>query len=595
MDMRFGILAAALWGAAAQAATVRASSEGTDPEGVRHPATLAFDGELQTAWAEGAEDDGVGSWIEVRFDKPTDVRSVSLWSGDLRKGERSARESARPKLVTITLETDAGPVTVQEAVPDTREEIRRRDIAIVGTARSIRISIDEVFPGFLENDCYLAEVAVNFTEPPTGPVEALRTWQASDVGLKAAEKHREAVIALFDRVDQNELGDTEAFQQLMDWTANGAPWVQDKARRDVPYGFRVQAIPPDEVAVEALLKLKDVNAVPALEMGVARLSGKEQKSLRGKVEYMEAFAELQTRRRNLPVWGVEGWEKGALRGLGEPLAIAQGAFGDVYVADVANHRVTVFGPDGTTRATWGAGKPSVADAWMGGKRSWYAAGAEPSEAEGGLVNPIDVAITPIKNGELVAVLDATGRVQWFNDQGAVVRTVKAAPSSKPGARRGGVGHLVLLGAKTAVVWGDEVVVVDEAGEEVRWTISDGAPITAEPLKGGKLLLGFREGGVMYSADGFRHGVILPESAMPKGIEAYDLTTDEKGKLWLIGDNGVAVKYKRPGKIDWQVRWSEASVDYPRAAVRDGMLFISGEDRVRRIDALELHAKEELEE
>jgi hypothetical protein len=593
MDSRWVVLSALLLAGAAQAATVKASSEATDEDKVRHTAALAFDGELQTAWAEGEMGSGEGAWIELRFDKPVDVRTISLWAGDLRKGDRSAKESPRPKLVTVTLETDAGPVAVQDALPDLADRgIQRKDIAIEGTAKAVRITIDETFGGFLTNDCYLAEVSVNFHERDTGPVATVRSWLETDGAKKSAEKHRDAVIALFDKIDQSEFGDRDAFFQLVDWAANGAPWVQDKVKKEVPQGFRVQALPPDDVAVEALLKLKDPNAIPGLTMAALRLSGKEQRALLSKVSYFEAWSDLNGGpRRSIPTWGDPGWERGALQGLGEPLAVGQGVYGDLYIADVANHRVSIFAPDGTTRTVWGAGKPTVTDTWFDGTRAWYVAGAEPTTEPGGFVSPVDVAVLQGKDDDELVVLDARGRVQWFGPDGAVLRSWQVKSEHKLRDGVGGEGHLLVMGADVVVVWGDEVVRFNRAGEEQgRWEIEDGAPIAVEPLPGSKLLLGFRTEAVMYSLDGFRHGVVIDNDDLPRGFEAYDLASDDKRKLWAVTDNGWAVKFKKPGKVDWQVRWSERSVDMPRFVVHDGMLYIVAEDKIKQVDALELKAK-----
>lgn len=586
-----------LWAGAAHAATtVKASSEGTDREGGKHPAALVADGELQTAWVEGAERDGVGEWIELRFDKPVEVRTISLWGGDFRKGERSAKESGRPKFVTVTLETDAGPVTAEGTFPDIRERgIQRVDVEISGIAKSVRVTIDDVYAGFLGSDTYLAEIAVNFGEADGPGMAGLRTWMASPAGTKAADAHKTKVVGLFDTIDQSEFGDRDSLQMLMDYASNGAPWVQERARKDVPAGWRVQAIPPDEVAVEALLKLRDANAIPALTMAALRMGGKEQRALLSKVSYFEAWVELQGGpRRNLPTWGDEGWEKGALRGFGEPLAAALGGYGDLYVADVANHRVTVFGPDGVTRATWGLGKPNVTDTWFSGKRRHYVAGAEASTSDGGFTNPIDVAVLPGRSGEQIVVLDGLGKLQWFDEQGTVTRSVVVPGLRKLPTGIGGVGHLVVLKGKIAVVWDDEVVVVDLEGAELaRFEIPEGSPIVAEALPGNKLLFGFRDEAVMYGADGFRHSTVLDSNSLPRGYEAYDLSFDEKKKLWAVTDNGWAVKFKRPGVVDWKVRWSDRSVDVPRFAVQDDMLFITADGRVVKVDALELKARAEL--
>lgn len=589
-------LAAGTVGTAQAGNTVKASSEATGEEDkVRHTAALAFDGELQTAWAEGDMGSGEGSWIELKFDKPTEVHTISVWGGDLRKGERSAKESPRPRLVTVTLETDAGPVTVQDALADVREKgIQRKDIKIEGVAKSVRITIDEVFPGFITNDCFLSEVAVNFTEREVGPVATIKTWLETDAAKKAHEKHKAEVIALFDRVDTAEFGDDEAFNTLVDWAANGAPWVQAKVKSEVPLGWRVQSLPPDDLAVEALLKLKDANAIPALTMAALRLAGRDQRALMSKVAYFEAWSDLNGGpRRNLPTWGDPGWEKGALQGFEEPLAVGQGVYGDLYIADVANNRISIFNPDGTLRAVWGSGKPNVTDTWFSGSRRYYVAGAEAVKTEGGFTNPVDVVVLPGKETDGLVVLDALGRVQEFDASGQVVRGWTAKPTKPIAGGVGGAGHLLKVKDAWVVIANDEAMVFDAAGEETgRWEIEDGDPIAAEALPNGQLLLAFRREAVTYSLDGFRHGVTLPTESLPKGFEAYDLASDEKHKLWAVTDNGWAVKFKKPGKVDFSVRWSERSVNVLRFVVHDGMLYIVAEGTIRKVDALELKAQAE---
>jgi hypothetical protein len=63
-------------------------------------------------------------------------------------------------------------------------------------------------------------------------------------------------------------------------------------------------------------------------------------------------------------------------------------------------------------------------------------------------------------------------------------------------------------------------------------------------------------------------------------------------LWAVTDNGWAVKFKKPGKTDFRVRWTKIDVDVPRFAVHDGMLYIVAEGKIRQIDALELRAEAE---
>src|SRR5688500_17221460 len=87
---------------------ISASSEGVGDDGAKYLAAHAFDGLLATGWAEGDAGDGVGAWLELRFDKPVDVASISIYPGFLGGSDREIREYGRPKLITVTLQPVTG-------------------------------------------------------------------------------------------------------------------------------------------------------------------------------------------------------------------------------------------------------------------------------------------------------------------------------------------------------------------------------------------------------------------------------------------------------------------------------------------------------
>jgi hypothetical protein len=588
---------AAAYASVASAATVKASSEGTDPGGVRHPAAAAWDGDLGTSWAEGAEGSGEGQWVELRLDKPTLIRSLSLWAGDLRELERSAKSNPMVRGFTVSLEVDGEPVTQRGTVPPVSEAgLQRVDVSFgeAGVlAKAVRVTIDSTFNGYDAADCHVAELALNFGVQGSPETAAFDAWLAGDATAKSAAKHREQVIATFDAVQSAEFGDMDKLRVLMDWAMNGAPYLAEKVRRDVPLGWRVQALPPDDVAVEALLKIKDGNAVTALELAALRTRGRKARELHDAARYLAAYTELKgVPRRNLEMGGETGWEKGALRGFGEPLALAQTSGGDVLVADVANHRLSVFAPDGAFRGTLGAGQADVTDAWLGGRRDWYVGGSAPSGEAGGFTLPSAVRVTAQKDGDHVHVLDASGRVQelLLADRTSIAN-FDTAPSDAPVAGVGGRAHLAVGKGKVVVAVNDEVIVTDAAGGEIaRWRLEvrDGSPVDVELQKSGKLLVGARSGLVQYNLDGFRDRTLATADALPAGFETYDLAYDEKGKLWAVTDNGWLVKFKKPGVAEFKVRFSTAAVPAPRLVVFDAVAWISSGDHVRRVDAIALY-------
>jgi hypothetical protein len=585
----------------ALANSVKASSELVDDDGVEHPAALAFDGLITTAWAEGEMGAGDGSWLELTFKNPTNISSVSIWAGDMRRGVRSLKENGRPRLVSVILDdADDEPVEVQARIGDVETHgVHRVDVAIEGLSRKVRIRVDEGLPGFLRNDLYIAEVAVNFRggEQPADSLAALESFIASPKGEKALASHREYVVGLFDRVDTSEFGDREAFADLADLASDGAPWLREQVLKTIPEGFRAQALPADSVAVEALLKIRDANAIPALGMAATRAKGRDQRKLEKQVTYFRAYSELQGGpRRNLDTWGTPGWEAGALQSFGEPLGVVQGAYGDLYVADTANHRVSVFRPDGTTREVWGGGEAVVTDVWLSGKRAHYVGGASPVTSDGGFTCPVDIEIVEEKNGERVVVLDARRRVQWFGGDGKFLGGWKFQSEGDISSGVGGEAHVLVVRDKVVAIWGNEAIVFEEDGTEVsRWPIEDGVPSAAVTLKNGKVAFGFAGKVVAYDLDGYRQGVMFGGDQLPAGAEFWDMRFDEKGKLWIVTDNGLAVKFKRPGKVDYQVTWTTQPVSAPRFTVRDDMLHITDSGRIYRVDALEVKAEAELAE
>ncbi len=592
--MRIG-LACLVWAAPAFAgAGVSASSELTTSDDVKHSAALAFDGDLTTGWAEDETGAGVGSWVELRFARPTAVTSVSVWPGDLSKGERSLKENGRPHTLRVVLDlADGDPVEKTWRVRDGAEHgIQRVDVPIEGMARSVRVIVDEAYAGYIRNDLYLAEIAVNFEDaeiPGLGDVEA---WATSSKGQKAVAEHEESVIGLFDKIISDDLGDSESMDVLEGFAANGAPWRIDRVRRSVPAGYRVQATPPDALAIDALLKIKDPNAIPALTMAGLRSHGKEARRLAAAVSYFSAYADLKGGgRRALAPWGTSGWEKGALRGLGEPLGIGLGAYGDLYVADTANHRVSVFGPDGRLRTTWGHGTPTVTSTWIGGDRPHYAAGAEPSEASVGFTAPLDLDVGSTRDGDVVTVVDAAGWVRRFDGEGTLLARWRARGEMAPAAGYGGAAHVVATKKGVVVIQGTDGIVATPQGEETaRWTVAEGAPITMTALKNGKLVLGFRGGAATYDTQGRRIATFLDENELPLGYEAYALATDEKGKVWALTDHGWALQFTPSGKEIRRVRVQERGLALPRFTVREDMLFVTAEDEILRFDVLALEAE-----
>jgi hypothetical protein len=574
----------------AYAGTIKASSEGVDAAGNKFPAAQAFDGLLTTGWAEGDVGGGKGSWIEVKFDRPVDVYEISIWPGKVELAERSLREYGRPYSVTVVFSTPRGDVTTPIRLLDPGDSgPYRSDTAVTAAgATGMKIVLDEVTTGGIYDLTFLSEVALNFGSGDVpSAVQGAADWAAGPAGQAALAKDRDEVIAFFDKIKAAEFGDRDSLREIMDRAADGAPALRAQVARLVPPGFRVSALPPDEAAIEALLKLKDSNAIPAINLAAQRTKGPRAADLLSRASMFAAYQQMVGGgRRNLPAWGSSGWEKGALQGLGEPLPIAVSPYGEILVCDTGNHRVERFDQKGVADRVWGA-EPDIANTWFGGTRAWYAAGSKPGTTDGAFSTPVGLALIPDKNATGFAVLDAAHRVSRFDGDGKLlgVTTLDIEGNLMPGV--GGEGHLLTAGKKLVANWGNEGRILDFDGKQVgKFEIADGSPTAAVALSSSKLGLVFGSQLVMYSLDGFRHGDLM-RGALGEGFEAWAPGVDEKGKLWAVLDTGEVIKFKTPGVVDFRFKLTDWSMHVPRIAVYDSFVYVTSDDKIVRGDALAL--------
>lgn len=566
-----------------------ASSFVTDDAG-KHTVDLAVDGLLWTGWAEGAMGHGDGAWIEVDLGTKTRLEAVSFWPGNLREGKKSYREYARPKLVKIYVDGAQQGEAVR-----LQDEMQRVDVAVDVTGQKVKIEVVEVFEGMVFADLYISEVAVNFTEGERAKaVDKVKTWIASKDGQAVHKKYEEQVLAAYEahKADSDE---QEQLRFLMEAAGDGPEYLQKKVTTLVPVGYRAAAVEPDDMAMQAIRKLKDPNGIPGLEMAQLRALGKKQREIKDIIEYFYAWQDLQSGgRRNIDAWGQRGWEVGALQSFGEPLAIELDQFGNVMVADTGNNRVQRYTPKGVSDRQWGAEK-DVVQWWFGGKRTWYAAGAAAKDEGAAFLNPVDVELIREKDGDRMIVLDAANRVQVYDTEGSPVIGWKVNTEAEIEPKVGGEGYLAWIAAKKelVVILGKHAFRYNLEAEELgRFEIKDGTPNAVEVGKDGKIHMVFSGSVVTWNADGFRYGTTVDRKLLDDGFEDMDITADEKGNLWLLTDLGWVYSLKSNGKLDWKVKASEVELQHPRFAVYQGQALITDRDRILPVDVLQMHVDEE---
>ncbi len=564
---------------------VTTSSTHTDDEGVKHSPDRLVDGVLGSGWAEGDSGNGEGSWVELDLGRTTEIETVSLWAGNLSKGRQSFKQYTRPRTVKVTLKGSGEPVELEYLLED---RMTRLDLALEEPvqARKLRIDVVDVYEGIIFSEMHISEVAVNFGRS-ADRMEPLIKWLDSTAGQKAADKHDEEMKALYKSVKAAEFGDLETLRRIMDQAGDGADYLRTQAKARVDVGYRAAAIRPSETALSALKKLKDPNAIPAIELAALRSWGRVERELTDLVQIFDAHQELLSARNNLPYWGDTGWELGALRGYSEPLNLEADQHGNIYVADIGNNRVQRFTYDGRGEQQWG-GDPGITDAWFREGRKFYASGAAPGDDPGQFVNPLDLCLLPGEENDGFAVVDYEGRVQVFDEQGRlrIGWTVDHDARLDPGV--GGEGFIAWVPKKKALyaVLGQFLIGYTLDGEEIlRVELEDGTPNGLEVFKG-KLLLVYGREIVRYDLDGFRWGTVIDEEMLGTGYEDLDITVDENGRLWVITDKGWAYKLKSYTKLDYKIQLSDVDLVRPRIAVQEDIIYATDRDRIIRVDALQ---------
>ena len=554
--------------------------DGTDG---RMTADLAFDGLFSTAWVEGAPGYGEGQWLELDLGRPTKMHSISIWPGRLDEGDKSYRESSRPKLIRVLVDDapQGEPIRIIDGV-------QRLDVPVDVTGRKVRIEVVEVFEGYVFSDMAIAEVAIDF--PDAVGQDRLQKWRASREADRLAEGDKEAMEAAYDAYKEAKFGDSDALATLMDPAADGPAYERAKVVAMVPAGYRAQAIVPSPLAATAIRKLKDPNGIPALQKAALRATGDQKAELDELVEIFYAYQELQSGgNHNVPYWGQTGWEAGALKSYNEPLPVEIDAEGRVYVADVGNNRVQRYGDNGRPEKQWGP-EADIANNWFAKTRPWYVSGARPGEGTVEFLNPLDVELIPEKEGTSMAVIDATNRIRIFDPDGRPVISWTVETRNEPEPGLGGQSYLAWLPKKKillAVIQEELVAFTLDSEERFRFDLEDGTPNAFEALPNGKLLANYHDEIIQYTIDGFRFGTVISGKMLKPGFEDLDMTIDESGKLWVATDTGWVTKFKKPGKVALEVRALPTNLRHPRIAVRDGIMFLTSDDKVNVLDILQI--------
>jgi hypothetical protein len=110
------------------------------------------------AWCEGAQGQGIGEWVRVRFDPALRFRTVYLRNGHVRTPDTFVNNS---RVKRLEIETSNGFAT-SVAIEDRPEQVIRLPQA--QRAEWIKFTIKDVYPGKKYTDACLSKLLVDIEE-----------------------------------------------------------------------------------------------------------------------------------------------------------------------------------------------------------------------------------------------------------------------------------------------------------------------------------------------------------------------------------------------------------------------------------------------
>tara|TARA_Y100001968_G_scaffold291683_1_gene296315 strand:+ start:65 stop:1837 length:1773 start_codon:yes stop_codon:yes gene_type:complete len=547
-----------------------------------HSPAKAFDGLLSTSWAEDAPGLGEGEWLEVDLGRDVEVQRVSIWAGAFGSREEW---SGRGRVAEATL-IIRGPDGEIEKGVTLGDRFARRDVAVNSKVRSLKLVVDEVHEGSIFADTHVAEIAFDFgAEPDPSWQAAIDKAVSRSRSLRGAEKAAgEALDAAYARCKENDEY-SKNFKAIAWHAVRGPEYRLALVERYVPVGYRLQFLQFDEQAFDLLGRLKDANAIAYLELAAAgALKDGDRDWLFETVDFFRAYQDLRrTPRSTVPNWGSMGMERGAFLSRGEPLSISSDSVGNLWVADVGNNRVQRLSPQGTSNLVIGGEGRVVAEQWFGERGSPYASGATPGNGAGQFNQPLSIAVG---NYDLVAVIDASLRVQIFDSEGKQQAQWQIDTPWRPAPGTGnGTPIITWLDDDFFFILADEVFIYTAKGElRKRYHLEGGNVQCAVIAAGGKLLVRHTSGRdlIEYNpSDGFRQGRWIKKGVPDDGSEDWDMATDEKDNVYVVTDAGKIYKWNKRGRFQREIQMFENPRDMPRMAIFGPNIYVAAKDQIAR--------------
>jgi hypothetical protein len=109
------------------------------------PAENAFDGIIETFWAEGVRGDGTGQSLTVTFAKPTNLARIGLTVGDQKAPQNFATRPVPRTLELVFYDANGAVVKREQLSLEQTPKFQKRDADAKGVARMV-ITIKSTYP-----------------------------------------------------------------------------------------------------------------------------------------------------------------------------------------------------------------------------------------------------------------------------------------------------------------------------------------------------------------------------------------------------------------------------------------------------------------
>lgn len=114
-----------------------------------------IDNNSKTAWVPDSKKSGIGEWIEISFDDPTQINNITLTNG-YTKSDVTFKNNNRIKNATLIFSDGSKTKIIL------KDTMKPQTIKVNKKSRTIRIVIDEVYKGIKYDDTCLSGVDIDF-------------------------------------------------------------------------------------------------------------------------------------------------------------------------------------------------------------------------------------------------------------------------------------------------------------------------------------------------------------------------------------------------------------------------------------------------